>query len=84
MFEETGCDGICLARGALGNPWIFSQIKEFLKGAKVIKKPGIEEVIKIMSGHLDSCIDFYGEKTGIMIFRKALVTKTINDFISTK
>ena len=30
MFDESGCDGILVARGAFGNPWIFSQIEEFL------------------------------------------------------
>jgi tRNA-dihydrouridine synthase B len=70
MFEETGCNGLIIARGALGNPWIFKEISEFLKTGKVIDRPQINEIISVMSEHLDMSIDFYGEKNGIIIFRK--------------
>lgn len=70
MFDETGCDGIAIARGALGNPWIFKEIESFLKNGKVIKKPGHKEIMQVMLEHLDGCIDFYGEKRGVIIFRK--------------
>ncbi len=70
MFDETGCDGIAIARGALGNPWIFKEIKEFLKAGRIIPKPKIDEVAKVMLRHLDASIDFYGERNGIVIFRK--------------
>jgi tRNA-dihydrouridine synthase B len=36
MFEETGCDAVMVARGALGNPWIFRQIRDLLNGKSVI------------------------------------------------
>lgn len=70
MFDETGCDGITIARGALGNPWIFSQISEFLKRGRITEKPQAAEVIKVMLEHLDMCVDFHGEKNGVVIFRK--------------
>jgi len=35
MLEETGCDGVMIARGAMGNPWIFRQTKELLAGTEV-------------------------------------------------
>jgi tRNA-dihydrouridine synthase B len=59
MFEETGADGLAVARGALGNPWIFRD-----------RKPGLPELIRTMTGHLQSCVDFYGEKRGVIIWRK--------------
>ncbi len=70
MFDETGCDGLNIARGALGNPWIFKEISEFLKNGKIIDKPKAGEIIKTMAEHLNSCVDFYGERVGVVIFRK--------------
>jgi len=70
MFDETGCDGINIARGALGNPWIFKEITEFLKSGRIIEKPLPQETVKVMLEHLDMCIDFHGEKNGVVIFRK--------------
>jgi len=40
MFDSTGCDGICVARGALGNPWIFREIEDYLgDGALPSRRP---------------------------------------------
>lgn len=76
MFDETGCDGILIARGALGNPWIFKQIDEFLKTGKIIKKPDVKQISKIMIEHLNMYVDFYGERNAIKIFRKHLIWYT--------
>ncbi|MCX5695064.1 MAG: tRNA dihydrouridine synthase DusB [Candidatus Omnitrophica bacterium] len=70
MFDETGCDGLAIARGALGNPWIFKEIKEYLNTGKIIPKPGEAKIVKIMLEHLNASIAFYGERNGVIIFRK--------------
>ena len=70
MFKETGCDGILLARGALGNPWIFAQIRHYLKKHEELEPPPIQEIIKTMKSHLGLSVDFFGEKYGVIIFRK--------------
>lgn len=70
MLDETGCDGVVIARGALGNPWIFNEVKVFLEDGRILKRPDIDEMIKTMKEHLDSCIDYHGAKDGILIFRK--------------
>ena len=70
MFDQTGCDSITVARGALGNPWIFSEIKEFLSTGKIPDKPGLKEITRVMKRHLDLTIDFYGERAGTVKFRK--------------
>lgn len=69
MLDETGCDGLSIARGCLGNPWIFKEIAEYLKG-EVMLRPSNEVIAKVMLEHLDSCIEFYGERNGVVIFRK--------------
>ncbi|MFA5063479.1 MAG: tRNA dihydrouridine synthase DusB [Candidatus Omnitrophota bacterium] len=70
MLSETNCDGLVIARGSFGNPWIFQEIKEFLKTGKVILKPAKPKVVKIMREHLDASIVFYGERNGVVLFRK--------------
>ncbi len=70
MYDETGADGLAIARGSLGNPWIFKEITEYLKKGKVILKPSVEKVIKVMLEHLDASVAFYGERNGVIIFRK--------------
>ena len=70
MLNETNCDGLVIARGSFGNPWIFKEIKEFLKTGKILPKPAKDVVIKIMLKHLASSIDFYGERNGVVLFRK--------------
>jgi tRNA-dihydrouridine synthase B len=70
MFDETGCDGVAVARGALGNPWLFRSIPEFLRSGQSLPGPDRSEVADTMMRHLDSCISVYGEKVGTILFRK--------------
>ena len=52
MFDETGCDGILVARGALGNPWIFKKIEEYLKNGGGSDEVSLEEKKKVLKKHL--------------------------------
>jgi len=70
MLDETGCDGLAIARGALGNPWIFQEIAEALKGGASFERPALEEITRVMSAHFNACVDFYGEKKAAAVFRK--------------
>jgi tRNA-dihydrouridine synthase B len=76
MFDETGCDGILVARGAFGNPWIFSQIRQYLDHGTLIEKPDVLTICRTMQEHLDATIKVYGEKTGIVVFRKFFIWYT--------
>ncbi len=76
MFEETGCDGVAVARGALGNPWIFKEASEFLKNGKIVNRPDIHEITDTMIKHLNASIDFYGEIIGLIDFRKFFIWYT--------
>ncbi len=64
MYEETGCAGIAVARGARGNPWIF---KSLIMGEDY--KPSKEEVINMMTKHLNSLLEIKGEYTAIREMR---------------
>jgi tRNA-dihydrouridine synthase B len=70
MFDETGCDGVAIARGALGNPWIFRETSEFLKTGTIYQKPEMDELVDTMLSHLNLTINFHGESMGTKIFRK--------------
>lgn len=84
MVEETGCDGIMLARGVQGNPWLFSQIKEFIKSGKLIEKPTIEEAVKMMLRHAKMAITYKGEFVGIREMRKHIAWYTSGYPLATK
>ena len=70
MLDETGCAGVAIARGALGNPWIFGEAQKFLEEGDVLPRPSREEIIQVMVEHLKSYCDFFGERIGTIKFRK--------------
>ena len=71
MLEYTGCDGIMVARGAYGNPWIFEEITCALEG-NVYTPPCVTERIAVAKQHLSMLIEDKGEYTGIREARKHL------------
>lgn len=70
MLDKTRCDGLLLARGTLGNPWLFKSIEQYLKKGTLLKVPSRRMKIKIMFEHLNEMIKFYGEKRALLLFRK--------------
>ena len=70
MKRETGCDAFMIGRGAKGNPWIFSQVKQALAGETIFGKPPVDEVVSMILRHLDMMIAFKGEYTGVHEMRK--------------
>ena len=62
MREYTGCDGIMVARGAKGNPWLFREIKAALFGEKIPERPTEEEVISMLLRHAQLSVKYKGEK----------------------
>lgn len=76
MLDETGCDGLLVARGALGNPWIFKEIKEYLAKGKITQKPQIKDIARTMTAHLHSYVEFYGERNAVIKFRKFFIWYT--------
>jgi tRNA-dihydrouridine synthase len=74
MFDRTGCDGVLVARGALGNPWIFRQIDEYLKTGRPAAAVKGEERQKELQRHLEY-IEKYRNmtKTGKVGFMRGVV-----------
>ncbi|MEE8328556.1 MAG: tRNA dihydrouridine synthase DusB [Thermodesulfovibrionia bacterium] len=76
MFDETGCDGVAIARGALGNPWIFRETAEHLNSGTVLLRPDVYKIEQTMKKHLALNIAFNGEKHGVIRFRKLFACYT--------
>ena len=76
MFEEAGVDAVTGARGALGNPWIFREIGGLMTRGRKIPRPKIDEITAQMRKHLGLTLEFFGEKTGIVRFRKFYIWYT--------
>lgn len=70
MLEETGCDAVMLARGVRGNPWLFTQTKEYIKTGILLPKPPIEEVLETIERHARMQVAFKGEYLGMREMRK--------------
>ena len=69
MIEQTGCDGIMLARGAMGNPFIFTKIRQFLKTGSYQEIPTGER-IEAGFRELDLLVQDFGEKGACLEMRK--------------
>lgn len=69
MLGETGCAGVMVARGALGNPWIFSRIRALMQG-EVVDDPSPQEKIEMALRHMELLVVLKGEKVGIREMRK--------------
>jgi tRNA-dihydrouridine synthase B len=70
MVELTGCDGIMIARGAQGNPWIFKRVAHYLRTGEIIPKPTIEEKVELIKKHLDLLIENKTEYVAVREIRK--------------
>jgi nifR3 family TIM-barrel protein len=66
MLKETGCDGVMIGRGALGNPWIFDP--EHCRESVV--QPSLEERRRMMEYHFSLLQEYYGEKGALREIRK--------------
>ena len=60
MRDETGCDGLMIGRGALGNPWIFDQVKEAFAGRPVPAVPNEKRCWMVLH-HIDKLRERLGE-----------------------
>ncbi|SMF62179.1 tRNA-U20-dihydrouridine synthase [Paenibacillus barengoltzii] len=72
MLDETGCDGVMIGRGALGNPWMLYRTVEYLKTGVLLPEPDAEEKIRIAILHMDRLAALKGELVAVREMRKHL------------
>jgi tRNA-dihydrouridine synthase B len=72
-LKKTGLDGFIVARGAIGNPWIFRELRCIWQGRPVPPPPDLAEQRLVMLDHLDRILYDYPEQRGVNYFRKFVV-----------
>lgn len=70
LFDETGCDGVMIGRGAIDNPWIFRQTKHYLATGEHLSPPTLDERRDLLLEHLALSVEHKGERKGVIEFRK--------------
>ncbi|HEY2492376.1 MAG TPA: tRNA dihydrouridine synthase DusB [Paenibacillus sp.] len=72
MLDTTGCDGVMIGRGALGNPWMLYRTIQYLQSGELVADPSAEEKIRIAVLHMDRLIAMRGESIAVREMRKHL------------
>lgn len=68
-LDMSHVDGLMIGRAAIGNPWIFNQIKAYLKDGSIIAPPSIEQRVEMCRRHILMSVDYKGEKRSILEMR---------------
>jgi nifR3 family TIM-barrel protein len=72
LLEHTGCDGVMIGRGALGNPWMLYRTVHYLTRGEILPEPRPSEKIRIALLHLDRLVNLKGEGQAVREMRKHL------------
>lgn len=70
MLAETGCDAVMVGRGAMGNPFIFREIKHYLATGEELPPPSVRERVETAIKHISVIVALKGERIGIQEARK--------------
>jgi len=70
MIRQTGVDGVTIARGCIGNPWIFEECRLLWRGEQLPEPPSIVRQREAIEGHWVSIVEVHGETQGAKIMRK--------------
>jgi tRNA-dihydrouridine synthase B len=70
MFDTYGVDAIMIGRAAVGRPWIFRDVKEFLATGKILSEPLLEEKVDIASRHFRKSLEYKNFPVGILEMRR--------------
>ena len=61
MVRQTGCDGVMIARAALGDPWLFEQVNAALEGAPAPKQPNLQARMNALRRQVEQMVEEKGE-----------------------
>ena len=70
VLDETGVDGIMIGRAAIGNPWIFRDIKHFLEFDEHLPEPTLQDRLEMCATQLRASVEHHGEKMGVVMMKK--------------
>jgi len=69
-LREFGVDGIMIGRAAIGYPWIFREVAEYLDKGAFVPPPGLQERITVCKRHLEASVKWKGEKVAVFEMRR--------------
>lgn len=70
MMDYTGCEMVMIARGALGNPWLFRELVHLWKTGETLPRPDMEEVRAMMLRQLEMMAELKGNRVAVLEMRK--------------
>jgi len=76
MLDETGCDGVAIARGAKGNPWLVKRTIAYLNNGELLPEPDLEEKKRVILHHASLMVKYKGERMAMPEMRSHLAWYT--------
>jgi tRNA-dihydrouridine synthase B len=70
LKEQFGVDGVMIGRASVGYPWIFREVKHFLRTGELLAPPTVEDRVEVCRTHLQKSIEWKGEKLGVIEMRR--------------
>ena len=70
MMEQTGVDGVTIARGCIGNPWIYRETQALMNGQPLPDPPSVAEQGRVIREHFELSVRLHGEKLAARLMRK--------------
>lgn len=71
FLDQSGVDGLMIGRGSIGRPWIFSEVKHYLKTGEILPPPTVAEVVQNVRDQLNMSIEWKDNvRTGILMMRR--------------
>ena len=72
LLNDKGLDAVAVARAAIGNPWLFEEIRAYFEGNQSPARPSLNEVKNVMLRHFDMICGLYPAEKAVRYFRKFL------------
>ena len=72
MLDETGCDGVMIARASYGNPWIFRDVQHYLDHGEILPPVPLRERFDTMCRHIYRAVELKGERRALLELRKQI------------
>ncbi len=85
-FDRYGVDGVMIGRATYGHPWIFQEIKHYLKTGELLPQMSVNDRVELAKRHLAKSIEIKGDKVGVLEMRRHLACyfKGLPDFKETR
>jgi len=86
MFDRYGVDAIMIGRASIGRPWIFREIKHYLKTGEQLPEPNLHETVEGIVEFMGKSIERKGDRRGVVHMRRQFATafKGLDDFRETR